>query len=42
MFHAALSGDGFYIMGKTEYLGRQVENLFSAKNSVQKVFIKKD
>lgn len=41
MFHGALVTDGYYIMGKTEYLGRQVEQLFAAKNSVQKVFIKK-
>jgi len=42
MFHGALASDGYYIMGKTEYLGRQVENLFAAKNSVQKVFTKKE
>jgi chemotaxis protein methyltransferase CheR len=41
MFHGALVTDGYYIMGKTEYLGRQVENLFIAKNSVKKIFIKK-
>ena len=42
LFHDALVSDGYYIMGKTEYLGRQVENLFVAKNSVQKVFMKKE
>jgi chemotaxis protein methyltransferase CheR len=42
LFHDALVSDGYYIMGKTEYLGRQVENLFVAKNSVQKIFIKKE
>ena len=42
VFHEALVNDGYYIMGKTEYLGRQVENLFVAKNSVQKIFIKKE
>jgi chemotaxis protein methyltransferase CheR len=41
LFHGALVTDGYYIMGKTEYLGRQVENLFNPKNSVQKVFAKK-
>ena len=41
-FHAALVTDGFYIMGKTEYLGRQVEDLFLAKNTAQKVFIKRE
>lgn len=42
LFHDALVTDGYYIMGKTEYLGRQVEHLFVAKNSVQKIFIKKE
>ena len=42
LFHAALVTGGFYIMGKTEYLGRQVENLFKPYNSVQKIFIKKE
>jgi len=41
LYHGALVTDGYYIMGKTEYLGRKVENLFTAKNSVQKIFIKK-
>ncbi len=42
MFHEALTSGGFYIMGKTEYLGRQVENLFIPHNSIQKIFIRKD
>jgi chemotaxis protein methyltransferase CheR len=42
MFHSALVSDGYYIMGKTEYLGRQVEDLFVAKNTAQKIFIKRD
>ena len=42
MFHSALVADGFYIMGKTEYLGRQVEDLFISKNTAQKVFIKRE
>ena len=42
LFHGALVSGGYYIMGKTEYLGRQVENLFVAKNSVQKIFVKKE
>jgi chemotaxis protein methyltransferase CheR len=42
MFHAALIADGYYIMGKTEYLGRQVEDLFASKNTAQKIFIKKE
>jgi len=40
MFHSALSQGGFYVMGKTEYLGKQVEGLFSSYNSTHKVFIK--
>jgi chemotaxis protein methyltransferase CheR len=42
LFHDALTSGGFYIMGKTEYLGRQVEHLFIPHNSIQKIFIKKD
>jgi chemotaxis protein methyltransferase CheR len=41
MFHAALVPGGFYVMGKTEYLGREVESLFSAYNNLQKIFIRK-
>ncbi len=40
-FHSALVTNGFYVMGKTEYLGRQVENLFTPFNSSLKIFIKK-
>jgi chemotaxis protein methyltransferase CheR len=42
MFHGALGSKGFYVMGKTEYLGHTMENLFESYNSLQKVFIKKD
>lgn len=42
LFHDALVSNGYYIMGKTEYLGRQVEGLFVPKNSVQKIFVKKE
>lgn len=42
MFHSALVTDGYYIMGKTEYLGRQVEDLFLPKNTSQKVFMKRE
>jgi chemotaxis protein methyltransferase CheR len=42
LFHSALVADGYYIMGKTEYLGRQVEDLFVAKNTAQKIFMKRD
>lgn len=42
MFHAALVSGGFYIMGKTEYLGRQVESLFASYKPLQKILIRKD
>jgi len=42
MFHAALVPGGYYVMGKTEYLGREVEGLFTPVNSLQKVYTKKD
>ena len=42
MFHGALVSGGFYIMGKTEYLGRAVDPLFASHDSLQKIFIKKD
>ncbi len=41
-FHSALIADGYYIMGKTEYLGRQVEDLFAPKNTALKIFTKKE
>lgn len=41
MFHSALVPGGFYVMGKTEYLGREVESLFTPFNSLQKIFTKK-
>ncbi len=41
-FHSALVPGGIYVMGKTEYLGREVEGLFSPINSIQKIYTKKD
>jgi chemotaxis protein methyltransferase CheR len=41
-FHSALNTGGFYVMGKTEYLGREVEGLFSHYNSLQKILTKND
>lgn len=41
-FHSALTSGGFYIMGKTEYLGRQVEDLFTPYNALQKIYTKKE
>ncbi len=40
LFHSALTPGGFYVMGKTEYLAREVDHLFRTHNSVQKVFIR--
>jgi len=42
MFHGALVSGGFYIMGKTEYLGRTADALFAPHDSLQKIFKKKD
>ena len=42
MFHAALVPGGYYVMGKTEYLGREVEGLFAPVNSIQKIYTRKD
>ena len=42
MFHAALVSGGFYIMGKTEYLGRASDSLFAPHDSLQKIFKRKD
>ncbi|RXE56177.1 chemotaxis protein CheR [Methanoculleus taiwanensis] len=41
LFHSALLPGGYYVMGKTEYLGREVEHLFSPFNSAQKILTKK-
>jgi chemotaxis protein methyltransferase CheR len=41
LFHSALINDGYYVMGKTEYLGREVEHLFTPYNSAQKVLVKR-
>lgn len=40
LIHGALAVDGYYIMGKTEYLGREVEHLFTSYNVVQKILRK--
>ncbi len=41
-FHGALVPGGYYVMGKTEYLGRDVEGLFTPVHSIQKIYTKKD
>jgi chemotaxis protein methyltransferase CheR len=40
LFHGALAADGYYVMGKTEYLGREVEHLFKPYNVMQKILRK--
>lgn len=40
MFHNALAEDGFYIMGMSEFLSRDVSHLFNSYRPQQKVFIK--
>ncbi|MCT8337250.1 protein-glutamate O-methyltransferase CheR [Methanoculleus sp. Afa-1] len=40
LFHSALAVDGYYVIGKTEYLAREVEHLFVPYNAVQKVLRK--
>ncbi len=40
LFYSALADGGYYVMGKTEYLGREVEHLFVPYNSAQKIFRK--
>ncbi len=40
LFHSALVTDGYYIMGKTEYLGREVEHLFTPYDLAQKILQK--
>ncbi len=39
--HAALGNGGYYVMGKTEYLGREIEPLFEPVNSFLKIYKKK-
>jgi chemotaxis protein methyltransferase CheR len=41
-FHNALVPGGYYVMGKTEYLGREVEGLFVPVNSIMKVYKRKE
>ncbi|HVP95927.1 protein-glutamate O-methyltransferase CheR [Methanoregula sp.] len=41
-FYTALVPGGYYVMGKTEYLGREVEGLFIPVNSIQKIYRKKE
>ena len=40
LFYSALASDGYYVIGKTEYLGREVEHLFTPYNTMQKILKK--
>jgi chemotaxis protein methyltransferase CheR len=42
MFHPALLSRGYYVIGKTEFLGREVEHLYRPFNSLQKIYQKQD
>jgi len=42
MFHQGLRPGGYYIMGMSEFLGREVENLFTPFKPLQKIFVRKD
>ena len=40
LFHSALAAEGYYVIGKTEYLAREVEHLFTPYNVIQKILRK--
>jgi len=42
LFHGALSRGGYYVMGKTEYLGKQVEGLFTPSDTSLKIYSRRD
>ncbi|KQC03501.1 MAG: chemotaxis protein CheR [Methanoculleus sp. SDB] len=42
IFHPALLSRGYYVLGKTEFLGREVEHLYRPFNSLQKIYLKQD
>jgi chemotaxis protein methyltransferase CheR len=41
MFHPALVSKGFYVMGKTEFMSREVEELYDPYNTLQKIYTKR-
>ena len=41
IFAPALAEGGYYVMGKTEYMGRDVEQLYEPYNPIQKIYRKK-
>lgn len=40
MFHPALISDGYYIMGKTEFMARELEEMYKPYNALQKIYRK--
>lgn len=42
MFHQGLAPGGFYVMGMSEFLSREVEGLFAPYRPLQKIFVRKD
>jgi chemotaxis protein methyltransferase CheR len=42
MIHKGLRPGGYYVMGMSEFLGREVENLFTSFKPLQKIFVRKD
>ena len=42
MFHQGLSPGGYYVMGMSEFLGREVECYFAPYKPLQKIFVRKE
>lgn len=42
MFYQGLSPGGYYVMGMSEFLGRELEGYFASFKPLQKIFIRKD
>ncbi len=42
MFHQGLRPGGYYVMGMSEFLGREVEHLFAPYKPLQKIFVRKE
>ncbi len=40
MFHESLVNDGYYVIGMSEYIGKEVENLFSSYRPMERIFQK--
>ena len=40
MFHPSLVSDGYYIMGKTEFMARELEKMYKPYNALQKIYRK--